>query len=318
MGLGAAIGPVAPVAARAGSVPVVGVLHQNAGPRSGIADAVRAGLRELGYVEGRTIAVDVRFGGRARERLPAAAAELVRRKVDVLVAIGPAALKAAAAATTSIPIVAVDLESDPVDAGYVRSIAHPGGNVTGLFLDLPGLTRKLLELIKEVGHGIQRAAILRDVSAGPWQLAAARAAAQRLGLDIQVLEIGRPDDVAQALDVCVKDKSQALVELSSPLLNSGPLEAQVAAFAIKHRLPTISMFRTFAQNGGLLAYGPDQRAYLRRVAACVDKVLKGASAAEVPIEQPTMFEFAVNLRTAKAIGLTLPPSLLQRATEVIQ
>ncbi len=238
--------------------------------------------------------------------------------MDVLVAIGPAAVKVAAAATTSIPIVAVDLESDPVDAGYARSIAHPGGNVTGLFLDLPGLTGKLLELIKEAGHGIQRVGILRDVSAGPWQLAAARAAAQRLGLDIQVLEIGRPDDFDQAFDVCVKNKSQALVELSSPLLNSGPLEARVAAFAINQRLPTISMFRSFAQNGGFLAYGPDQRAYLRRVAACVDKVLKGSRAAEVPIEQPTMFEFVVNLRTAKAIGLTVPPSLLQRATEVIQ
>ena len=158
--LGVTTMPLASTAGWAGSVPVVGILNQSSGPRSGSVDSLRRYLRELGYVEGQTVVLDVRFAGGKPEAFPALAAELARRKVDVLVAIGPAALKAARAATTVIPILAVDLETDPVEGGYARSIAHPGGNVTGQFLDLPGLTGKWLELIKETAPTVRRVAIL--------------------------------------------------------------------------------------------------------------------------------------------------------------
>ena len=302
----------------AGSVPVVGILNQSPGPRSGSVDSLRQYLRELGYVEGQTVVLEVRFAGGKPEAFPALAVELARRKVDVLVAIGPAALKAARAATTVIPILAVDLETDPVEGGYARSIAHPGGNITGQFLDLPGLTGKWLELIKEAAPTVGRVAILWDSTTGPWQLAAARAAAQKIGLELQVLEVQGPGDIEQALQASLKGRSRAIVELSSPLLNLTASEARVAAFAVRHRLPTISMFRSFAAAGGLLAYGPDRPEYLRRLATYVDKVLKGAVPADLPIEQPTKFELVINLKTAKALGLTIPPSLLGRADEVIQ
>jgi ABC-type uncharacterized transport system substrate-binding protein len=303
---------------RAAGVPVVGILVQSPAFRSRSVEQLRNSLREIGYVEGRTISVDVKSAGGRAEPFPLLAAQLVTRKVDVVVAIGPAALKAARAATTGIPIVALDLETDPVEAGYAKSIAHPGGNVTGVFLDLPELTGKWLELIKEAAPAVRRVALLRDVATGPWQLTAARAAAQKLGLDLLLLEVQRPEDLEPALQSSVKGDSRALVELSSPLLNQRPLEAQVAAFSIKHRIPTISMFQSFAHNGGLLAYGPDEPSYLRRLAASVDRVLKGISPADIPIEQPATFALAVNLRTARAIGLTISPALLQRANAVIE
>jgi len=279
---------------------------------------LRRYLRELGYVEGQTVVLEVRFAGGKPEAFPAFAAELARRKVDVLVAIGPAALKAAKAATTTIPILALDLETDPVKAGYARSIGRPGGNITGQFLDLPGLTGKWLELITEAAPTVRRVAILWDSTTGPWQLAAARAPAQKIGLDLKVLEIHDLGDLEPALEASVKGGAQAIVELSSPLFNLNSSEARVAAFAIKHRLPTISMFRTFAAVGGLLAYGPQQPEYLRRLAAYVDKILKGAKPGDLPIEQPTKFELIINLKTAKALGLAIPPSLLQRADQVIE
>ena len=316
--LGLAGVPLAVTAGWAGSVPVVGILNQSLGPRSTSVDSLRRYLRELGYVEGQTVVLEVRFAGGRSEAFPALAAELARRKVDVLVAIGPAALKAAKAATAVIPILVVDLETDPVEGGYARSIAHPGGNITGQFLDLPGLTGKWLELIKEAAPTVRRVAILWDSTTGPWQLAATRAAAQKIGIDLQVLEVQGSGDLERALEASVKGGSRAIVELSSPLFTLTLSEARVAAFAVRHRLPTISMFRSFAVAGGLLAYGPDQPEYLRRLAAYVDKVLKGAKPSDLPIEQPTKFELVINLKTAKALGLTIPPSLLGRADEVIQ
>jgi ABC-type uncharacterized transport system substrate-binding protein len=318
MSLGVTVMPLAARAGWAGSVPVVGILNQSLGPRSGSVDSLRRYLRELGYVEGQTVVLEVRFAGGKPEAFPALAAELARRKVDVLVAIGPAALKAARAATTVIPILAFDLETDPVEGGYVRSIAHPGGNITGQFLDLPELTGKWLELIKETAPTVRRVAILRDSTTGPWQLSAARAAAQKIGLELQVLEVQGSGDLEQALEAGLKGGSRAIVELSSPLFNLSAWETRVTAFAVRHRLLTISMFRSFAAAGGLMAYGPDQPEYLRRLAAYVDKVLKGAKPGDLPIEHPTKFERVINLKTAKALGLTIPQSLLLRADELIQ
>jgi putative ABC transport system substrate-binding protein len=310
--------PLAAGAQRAGRVPVVGILNSASGPRSDTVASLRRNLRELGYVEGQNITLEVRFAGGRVEALPALATELAQRHVDVLVAIGPAVLKATSVATNVIPIVAFDLETDPVQGGYTQSLARPGGNITGLFLDLPELTGKWFDLVKEVAPTVRRVALVWDTATGPWQLAAAKAAAQRIGIDLQVLEVTHLGDLDKVLGAGVKGGSHALVELSSPLLNRDASEARVATFAFKHRLPTTSMFRSFVTRGGLLAYGPNRQQYDLRLATYVDRILKGAKPAELPIEQPTTFELVINLKTAKALGLTIPPSLLQRADEVIE
>ena len=312
------VGPLPAGAQQAASVPVVGILNSSFGPLSLSVDSVRRGLREIGYVEGKSIVLEVRFAGGKSDAFPALAAELVQRKVDVLVAIGPAALKAASAATNAIPIVAIALETDPVQGGYARSFAHPGGNITGLFLDIPELTGKWLELINEAAPAVRRVAVVWDVTTGPWQLAAAKTAAQRIGIDLQVLEVKGLGDLDNALGAAVKGGSRALVELSSPVLNIGLSEARVATFAIKHRLPTISMFRSFVVAGGLFAYGPNQPEYYRRVSVYVDKILRGAKPGDLPVEQPTKFELVINLKTAKALGLTIPQTLLLRADQIIE
>jgi putative ABC transport system substrate-binding protein len=316
LGLGTIASSPAARAQQTGKVPVVGVLNLSLGPRSLMVDTIRKGLRELGYVEGRTITLDVRLAGGKSEAFPSLAADLVRQKVDVLVAIGPAALKAARDATDMTPIVVVDLETDPVASGYTRSLSRPGGNVTGLFLDQPGLTGKWLELIGEAAPRTRRVAVLMDRTTGPWQLVAIKAAAEKLKIDLQVLEVGSSGGLDDALGAGVKGGSRALVQLSSPLFDS-PLAKQIADFSVKNRLPGISMFRRFAEAGGLMSYGP-QRDYYERVVVYIDKVLKGAKPADLPIEQPTKFDFIVNLKTAKAIGLALPPSLVARADQVIE
>ena len=317
LGLGALASPPAARAQQAGKVPVVGVLSSGIGPRGTTIDATRQGLRDLGYVEGQTIAFDVRFAGGKPESFPGLAADVVQRKVDVVLAIGPAAVRAARDATGTIPIVAIDLESDPVQAGFARSLAQPGGNITGLFLDQPGLAGKWLELIREAVPGTRRIAVLADMTTGPWQLAAIKAAALKLRIELQVLEIRSFGELDHALGAGVKGGSRALVQLSSPIFESLGAK-RIADFTVKHRLPAISLFRSFAEAGGLMAYGPNRAEYYKRLAAYIDKILKGAKPADLPIEQPTKFDFIINLKTAKALGLTLPQSLLQRADQVIQ
>jgi len=298
LAVGLVLASLAAGAQQSASVPVVGILNSNFGPLSLSVDSVRRGLREIGYVEGKSIVLEVRFAGGKYEAFPALAAELVQRKVDVLVAIA--------------------LETDPVQGGYAQSFAHPGGNITGLFLDLPELTGKWLELINEAAPTVRRVAVVWDATTGPWQLAAAKTAAQRIGMDLQVLEVKGLGDLDNALGAAVKGGSRALVELPSPVLNIGLSEARVATFAIKHHLPTISMFRSFVVAGGLFAYGPNQPEYYRRMSVYVDKILRGAKPADLPLGQPTKFEFLINLKTAKALGLTIPPSVLGRADQVIE
>jgi len=309
--------PLAAEAEQAGKVPVVGVLNSAVGPRSTTIDTTRQGLRDLGYVEGRTILLDIRFAGMKSEAFTGLAADLVRRKVDVLLVSGPAAVRAAKDATSVIPIVALDLESDPVQAGFARSLAQPGGNLTGCFLDQPGLTGKWLALIEDAVPGSRRIAVLVDTTTGPWQLAAIKAAAEKLRIELHVLEIRSSGELDHALGAGVKGGSRALVQLSSPLFDTS-LAKRIADFTTKHRLPAISMFRRFAEAGGLMSYGPDQPEYYKRLSVYIDKILKGAKPAALPIEQPTKFDFVINLKTAKALGLTIPPSLLQRADEVIE
>ena len=305
-------------AAQPGKVPMVGILNNSVGPRSRSVDATRQGLRDLGYVEGKTIVFEVRFAGGKPESYPAFAADLVRRKVDVLLAIGPPALRAARDATSAIPIVAVDLESDPVQAGFARSFAHPGRNITGCFLDQPGLTGKWLELIGEAVPGTRRIAVLRDPTTGPWQLAAIKAAAEKQKMELQVLEVRNPPELDQALGALLKGGPHALVQLSSPLFDLAVAKNTIADFTAKHRVPAISMFRSFVEAGGLMSYGPNQAEYYKRLPVYIDKILRGANPADLPIEQPTKFDFVINLKTAKAFGLTIPQSLLLRADEMIQ
>jgi putative ABC transport system substrate-binding protein len=277
---------------------------------------VQEGLRKLGYVEGQTITFDVRFGGGKPETLPSLARELAQRKVDVIVVVSASALRAARDATDTIPIVAINYETDPVADGYARSLARPGGNVTGLFADQPSLTGKWLELLREVVPGVRRVALLRDPTTGARQLAAATAAAQQLGMDLLVLEVQYATYLDEVFRAATKAGSRALAQLVSAAIDLNA--RRIAELTLRHGLPAISPFRAFAEGGGLMSYGPDQAAYHQEACVYVDKILKGAKPADLPIEQPTKFLFIINLKTAKALRLSLPPSLVSRADRVIE
>jgi ABC-type uncharacterized transport system substrate-binding protein len=317
LALGTLAAPLAAEAQPTGKIPVVGVLNSGAGPRSTSVDTARQGMRDLGYIEGQTIAFDVRFAGMKLEILPSLAADLVRRNVDVILVSGPAGIRAVRDATRTIPIVALDFESDPVEAGFARSFAQPGGNITGCFLDQPGLTGKWLDLIVEAVPGSRPVGVLVDLTTGPWQLAALKASAAKLGIKVQALEIRNAGEVDSALAAAVKSQVRALVQLSSPLFDM-PFAKRIADFTLKHRLPAISLFRRFADGGGLMSYGPEQTEYSKRLSVYIDKILRGAKPTDLPIEQPTKFELVINLKTAKALGLTIPQTLLLRADQVIE
>ena len=313
---GLLVAPRAVRAQQAQTVPVVGILHDKPASPSGAIRAVQEVLRRLGYVQGQTIAFEVRFGGGKPEALPTLVQELLKRNVAALVVIGPAAVRAAKGTTDTVPIVAIDLETDPVAAGYARSLARPGGNVTGLFLDQPGLTGKWLELIRTAVPGVRRVALLRDPSTGPWQLDAAKAAAQQLSMDMLILEVSYATNFDEVLKAAMKARSQALLQLGAPAIEENA--KRIAELTLKHELPAISPFRVFAEGGGLMSYGLDQTEYYREAGVYVDKILKGAKAADLPIEQPTKFLFIINLKTARALRLSLPPSLVARADRVIE
>ena len=302
-------------AQQAVKLPMVGVLVTNAGTSVTLRTFVQ-GLQDLGYVDGKSIVTLVRSAEGKPDVLPVLAAELAQAHVNVIYAAGPAAIRAARAATMTIPIVALDLETDPVQAGWVSSLARPGGNLTGLFLDLPGLAGKWLELLNAAAPEVRRVGLLWDSTTGSAQLSAAKAAAQGLGLDGRVIEVRSSNEIDAALGVGAREGARAIVVLSSPTLSNH--QQRIAEFALKNRLPAISPFRRFADFGGLMAYGPDLEDMRRRAASYVDKILKGAKPADLAIEQPTKFEMAINLRTAKALGLGLPQSLLLRADDVIR
>jgi putative tryptophan/tyrosine transport system substrate-binding protein len=297
-------------------VPVVGMLHDRPIGRSAIIEGVQGALRKLGYVDGQTITFEVRFAGGRRQDLASLARDLVQRKVDVVFAVGPAALKAATDAMGRIPIVGIALEVDPVAVGYARSVARPGGNVTGVFLDQPALAGKWLQLIREVVPGINRIALLRDPRTGPWQLAAAKTIGHELGIELQIFEVQYATDFDEVFRAVAQGRSRALVQLPSPAID---LHARrIAELTLKHRLPAISPFRAFATGGGLMSYGPDQAVIYPRLASYIDKIVKGANPGDLPIEEPEKFDLLINLKTATALGLTIPPSLLQRADQVIE
>lgn len=293
-------------------VPLVGVLAS-----TGLTalDFLRQGLRAQGYVEGQSVDFAFRSADGNPRDLPGLARHLASLNVDVLFVAGPAALDAAVHATSAVPIVALDLETDPVRSGLVRSLNQPGTNVTGLFLDQPGFAGKWLELVKLAVPQAHQVNLLWDASSGPWQLAAAKAAAKRMGFGIDTLVVRSESEFERELVDGMRLKPDALVLLSSPLVRARSV--QLAEFSVKHRLPTISPFSEFARAGGLISYGPNVQDFYLRAAGFVDKILKGARAGDLPILLPTQFQQVVNLRAAKALGLTLPPALLAAASEVI-
>jgi putative ABC transport system substrate-binding protein len=274
-------------------------------------------LRELGYVEGKTVSIEYRSAAWNAELLPDLAEELVRLNVDVIVTGGGGATpEAARQATKTTPIV-VGASADPVGLGLVASLARPGGNITGTSLMAPELGSKRLELLKETVPKISRVAVLwHPRGAGRLEWQQTEAAARRLGVTLQSYEVRNADDVARALEAMTKKRPDAVIMFFDPLTSG--YRVIISDFALKHRLPTIFGAREFAAAGGLMSYGPNIPELFRRAAVYVDKILKGAKPRDLPIEQPTKFELIVNLKTAKALGLTIPPSVLIRADEVVQ
>jgi putative tryptophan/tyrosine transport system substrate-binding protein len=279
-------------------------------------EAFLHGLRELGYMEGQSIAIEYRSAAWNVELLQEHAADLVALKVDVIVAPGPQAALAAKEATKAIPIV-ITAVADPVSLGLVASLHRPGGNVTGLTVSLPELSGKRLELLKEAVPRASPVAVLwnpaNPATAADWKetLAAARA----LGVTLQSMEVSAADDFVRAFSAMSRRRPAALMTIVDTVTH--PYREIIADFALKNRLPTIASSE-FAEAGGLMSYGPNLPEMFRRAAAYVDKILKGAKPADLPVEQPRRFELVINLKTAKALGLTIPPSILVRADRVIE
>jgi putative ABC transport system substrate-binding protein len=284
-------------------------------PLSANSAALVQGLREAGFVDGQTVVLDWRFAANDPARFTELATDFVRAKVDLIVARGPDSLRAAWQATRSIPIVALDFESDPVASGFAASVARPGGNVTGIFLDQPELGGKLLEVAREALPGLRRAAVFWVPLARP-QLRATEAAARVVGVELQSLPLQTPQEIAGAFDAAVKARAQALIFLSAPLMNNQ--RQRLADLARAHRLPSIGVFPAFADAGGLLAYGPSQVDLFARLGVIAGKVLRGARPADLPIERPARFDLVVNLKTARALGLTIPQPVVLRATRIIE
>jgi putative ABC transport system substrate-binding protein len=317
LALGLLVAPLAGEAQQARRVPRIGVLGESSSTDPFLA-AFRQGLRELGYVEGQNIVVEYRYAHRVVERFPELAAELIRLNVDVLLVGGAVAARSATAHTKTVPIVFV-LPGDPVGSGLVASLAHPGGNATGTSTLLPELSRKQLELLKATVPRISRVTVLYNSAGRPGAglaLDATREAARALAVELQIVEVRQPDELVSAVAAAKAQRADALLAFSDPVVGSNL--AQLARLAAQHRLPAIYVRREFAEAGGLLAYGPSFPDNYRRAATYVDKILKGAKPGDLPVEQPTRIELVINLKTAKALGLTIPQSLLQRADQVIE
>jgi putative tryptophan/tyrosine transport system substrate-binding protein len=317
LGGAAAAWPLAARAQQLGKLPTVGYLGGGTlTTQRAELDAFVQRLRELGWIEGRTIALEFRWAEGRPERFAEIAAEFVRLKVDVIVTSGTPPALAAKQATSVIPVVIT--VADPVGSGLVASLARPGGNITGLSLQQADLAGKRLELLREVIPALRRLAILANVgnpNAVP-EMGEVRAAARTLGLEVTVFEIRRAEDIAPAFEVLIKDRSEALYVVGDPLLTTNRL--RINTFALAARLPTMFTQRQYVEAAGLMSYGPNFPDLSRRAADYVDKILRGAKPADLPVEQPTKFDLVINLVAAKALGLTVPPTLLARADEVIE
>jgi putative ABC transport system substrate-binding protein len=281
-------------------------------------ESFRQGLRDLGYVEGKNIVVEYRYGELRPDRVPALAAELVRLKVDVIVTSAAGLTRAAKNATNTIPIVFAQ-DNDPVGNGFVVSLARPGGNITGLSSLNPELSGKQLELLKETIPKLSRVAVAGTSATTPSNarnLSEIELAAKVFQVKIQYLTVLRPQDLETAFQAAREGKAEAVLVLPGSIFNS--YRPQIVRLAVKNRLPAIYSHSEYVVDGGLMTYGASQRDLDRRVATYVDKILKGAKPADLPVEQPKKFELVINLRAAKQIGLTVPPNVLARADRVIR
>jgi putative ABC transport system substrate-binding protein len=311
--------PFASEGQQAGKVHRIGYLSASSGtsnPR--ILEAFRQGLRELGWVEGQNIVIEYRWAEGRLDRLPDLAAELVRLKVDVIVASPTPGALAAKNATGTIPIVAISL-THPVELGLIASLARPGGNVTGVSYSVGAdIFGKDLELLKEVVPRVRRVAVLSntDSPARPLTIRNVKDAARPLGLQLQLLDVRGPEGFDGAFAAMTKERVGALLVVQDPAFI--PHRARLIDLAAKNRLPSIFTQREDAEAGGLMSYGPSLSDLYRRAAPYVDKILKGAKPVDLPVEQPSKFELVINLKTPKALGLTIPPSLLQRADHVVE
>ena len=303
-------------AQQTGRAPRIGVLMPGHPPFDAPAThGSRQGMRELGYVEGRTVTIEYRAAEGKPERYPQLIAALVRVPVDVTVPFSVAALPALVRATKDIPVVLATL-SDPVSEGYAKSFAHPGGNITGLTLVNDDFLAKRLQILKEAIPGTARVALIRNPRPGATPADVYRAAGVRLGLTIEVFEARNALELDGVFPVIGRSGIRAVILAQDPLF--GAERQRLADLAIQHRLPVLSGETDFAQAGGLMNYGPSLFENFRRAATYVDKILKGASPADLPIEQAAKFELVIYLKTAKVLGLTFPPSLLARADQVIE
>jgi len=285
------------------------------------AEGVRLGLRELGYIEGQNITIEYRYAEGKRDRAPELLAELVRLKVDIIVVAGGTSwIRAAKNVTKTIPIVMTGAGDDPVEAGLIDSLARPGGNVTGVTSLNRELGGKRLELLKEAVPKLARVAVLYE-AASPSSVVEVKedlpAAARALKLTLQLWEVRAVDDFERVFTALSKQRSDGLYVTGSGSV-MGANEKRIAAFALKSRLPSVYSDKEAAEAGGLMSYGADQAERYRRIAYYVDRILKGTKPADLPVEQPMKFEFVINLKTSKEIGLTIPPDLLARATKIIR
>jgi ABC-type uncharacterized transport system substrate-binding protein len=320
-GLGAVLAaPLAAEAQQMGNVWRIGYLRFGVTPTSGsgpASDPFLQGLRDLGYVEGRNLTLEIRYAEGRTDRFSGLAAELVGLKIDALVVESTPAALAARQATSTTPIVML-VVSDPVGVKLVDSLAHPGGNVTGLSIVAPELSAKRLDLLKQTVPNVSRVAVLWNSANQGMRLRFQEtlAAAPGLGVTLKSVTVQTPEDFDTVLPAIMTERPDSLLVLADTVTSAN--SSRIIEFAARHRLPAIYEAKNFVTAGGLLSYGVDFADHYRRAATYVDKILKGAKPADLPVEQPTKFELVINLKTAKALGLTIPPSLLLRADQVIE
>jgi putative ABC transport system substrate-binding protein len=313
---GAATWPLAARAQQPGKLPIIGFLGANPSIESQRVAAFVQRLRELGWIEGRTVSIEYRWAEGRSERYAENAAELVRLKVDVIVASTTPPSLAAKQATAVIPIVFA-AATDPIGTGLVASLARPGGNVTGLATQMSDTIGKKLEFLREVVPDLRRLAIMANAGnpGSMLDMSEAEATARRLGLEVTTSEIRRAEDIAPAFEA-FRNRVDALYLCPDPLMNTN--RTRINILAVGARLPTMHGHREYVEAGGLMSYGPNLASQFLRAADFVDKILRGAKPADIPVEQPTKFDLVMNLTTAKALGLDIPPTLLARADEVIE
>ncbi|MGQ0523582.1 MAG: ABC transporter substrate-binding protein [Betaproteobacteria bacterium] len=297
-------------------LPRIGVLWQTAPPPpvNPSMTVLLQGLKKLGWEDGKSVIIEYRYGANQADRLAAFAAELVRLKVDVISTNADLSTHAARQATTTIPIVAV--VGYPVESGFVRSLARPGGNITGVAFLADVLSMKRLELLKDLLPRLSRVAVLYDPVTHERQPKAVEAAARTLGLQVQILRAQTPDELVPAFEAAAKTRAEALLVLVSPMFAGN--QPALVSLAARHRMPAMYFTQRWVESGGLVSYGTPTEEVWELVAGQIDKILKGAQPASLPVLQPTRFELSINLKTARALGLTIPPVLLQRADHVIE